>query len=224
MNGRQSTVLGNWSAIVLAAGGSRRFGADKLCADLAGEPVLRRTAGAICSVGFGETIVVGGAQLDTVKAMLAGLPCKVVHASNWASGISASIRVGIEALRRESEGLFLFLGDMPLVPSGLYEELAALAKSVSYAARPLHGDVPGHPVAFAKEAWADVMALTGDEGAGSLLRGVGAKIGYLPTRDEGTILDVDTPAELARAERLWKSRFTSDIIDSAISRGDLPKP
>ena len=224
MSELQGTALNNWSAIVLAAGGSRRFGAHKLLADLAGEPVLRRTAGAICAVEFRETIVVVGAEIDAVRATLAGLSCKVVHASNWSEGISASIRVGIEALQPGCEGLFLFLGDMPLAPSGFCAELAHLAKSSGYAARPLRGDVPGHPVAFVDEAAADLMALTGDQGAGSLLRGAGPRIGYLPTTDEGVILDVDTPADLDRARWLWKSRFTSDMIDSAMSRGDLPRP
>ncbi len=217
-------ALNNWSALVLAAGGSRRFGTPKLLADLAGEPVIRRTAGAICAAGFGETMVVSGADHAVVRATLTGLPCKVVHAPNWAAGISASIRAGIEALQHEYEGLFLFLGDMPLVPNGLCEELADLAKRTGYAARPLRGDVPGHPVAFVNAAAVDLMALTGDAGAGSLLRGAGAKLGYLPTTDEGAVLDIDTPAALTRAERLWKSRFTSDMIDSAMSCGDLPRP
>lgn len=220
----QGIKLNNWSALVLAAGGSRRFGSHKLLADMAGEPVLRRTAGGICAVGFCETIVVTGAKHDEMRATLVGLPCKAVHAVDWEEGISASIRVGIAALRCEWEGLFLFLGDMPLVPNGLCAKLADLAKSSGYAARPFCGDVPGHPVAFVNEAAADLMALTGDEGAGPLLRGVRAKIGYLPTTDEGAILDVDTPADLACAKRLWKSRFTSDMIDSAMSRGDLPRP
>lgn len=217
-------VLNNWSALVLAAGGSRRFGTPKLLADLAGEPVIRRTTDAICAVGFRETIIITGAEHAEVRAALAGLPCKVVHAPNWVEGISASIRAGIEALQHEREGLFLFLGDMPLVPNGLCEELADLAKSSGYAARPMRGDVPGHPVAFVNAAAADLMALTGDAGAGSLLHRAGAKIGYRPTADEGAVLDIDTPAALACAERLWKSRFTSDMIDSAISCGAFPKP
>lgn len=217
-------ALNSWSALVLAAGGSRRFGTHKLLADLAGQPVLRRTADTVCAAGFRETIIVTGAEYETVRSMLADLPCKVEYAPNWAEGISASIRAGIEALQHERDGLFLFLGDMPLVPSGLCEELADLAKSANYAARPMRSDVPGHPVAFTNTAAADLMALTGDEGAGALLRGAGPRIAYLPTTDEGTVLDVDTPADLARAERLWKSRFTSNIIDSAMSCGDLPRP
>jgi molybdenum cofactor cytidylyltransferase len=220
----QSNPLHNWSALVLAAGGSRRFGAHKLLADLAGEPVVRRTAAAICTVGFCETIIVTGAEHDAVTAAVTGLPCNVVHAADWAEGISASIRAGVEASRQEREGLFIFLGDMPLVPVGLCAELAALALSSSYAARPIYGDVPGHPVAFVRKAEADLMVLTGDEGAGSLLSRTGAKIGYVPTNDEGAILDVDTPAELALAGRLWNARFTSVMIDSAMSRGDLPRP
>lgn len=224
MNERPGTTLNNWSALILAAGGSRRFGAPKLLADLAGEPVLRRTAGAICTAGFSETLVVAGADYPATAAALAGLPCTVVHAPDWAQGISASIRAGIAALPHDREGLFLFLGDMPLVPCTLCEELADLVKRTGYAARPLRGDVPGHPVAFASAAVADLMTLTGDAGAGSLLRRAGAKLGYLPTTDAGATLDIDTPAALACAERLWKSRFTSDMIDSAMSCGDLPKP
>lgn len=224
MSALDGTALHNWSAIVLAAGGSRRFGAHKLLADLAGEPVARRTVSAICCAQLRETMVVVGAQHDAVRAALEGLRCNVVHVPNWAEGISASIRAGIGALQPGWEGLFLFLGDMPLVPVGICAELADLAKVSGCAARPLHGDVPGHPVAFLREAAADLMALAGDQGAGSLLRGAGSRLGYLPTADEGAILDVDRPADLARAQWLWKSRLTSDMIDSAMSRGDLPKP
>lgn len=224
MSALPGTALNNWSAIVLAAGGSSRFGAHKLLADLGGEPVLRRTVAGICAAGFCETIVVVGAEHVAVAASLEGLACKAVKASDWPDGISASIRVGIEALRYKSNGLFLFLGDMPLVPIDLCANLAGLAKKSGYAARPKFGDVPGHPVAFVQEALPDLLALAGDEGARSLLRGTGAKLGYLPTMDEGAILDVDTPSDLARAERLWKSCFTSDRIDSAMSRGVLPSP
>jgi molybdenum cofactor cytidylyltransferase len=224
LTGPQGNPLHNWSALVLAAGGSRRFGAHKLLADLAGEPVVGRTVAAICAVGFCETIIVTGAEHDAVSAALGGLPCKVVQAADWAEGISASIRAGITALRQDREGLFIFLGDMPLVPVGLCAELADLALRSGYAARPLCGDVPGHPVAFVRKAEADLKALTGDEGAGSLLSRAGAKIGSVPTSDEGAILDVDTPDELALAERLWNARFTSVMIDSAMSRGDLPRP
>lgn len=193
-------------------------------ADLVGEPVLRRTTTAVCAAEFCETIIVVGADYDAVGATLQGLPCRVVHASDWMEGVSASIRVGIQALRHDAEGLFLFLGDMPLAPIGLCDELAELAKRSGYAARPFLDDFPGHPVAFVDTALPDLLALTGDEGAGSILRGIGPKLGYLPTTDEGAILDVDTPSDLARAERLWKSRLTSDMIDSAMSRGDLPRP
>jgi molybdenum cofactor cytidylyltransferase len=224
LNGLHGTALKNWSAIVLAAGGSSRFGAHKLLADLAGEPVLRRTVAAVCSGEFVETIIVAGADYGAVAEALTGLPCKIVHASDWAAGISTSIRVGIEALQREQKGLFLFLGDMPQAPVHLCHELANLAQRSGFAARPMYGDVPGHPVAFVNAALPALLALTGDEGAGSILRGAGPKLAYLPTTDEGAILDVDTPSDLARAERLWKSRFTSDMIESAISRGDLPKP
>ena len=213
--------LKNWSAIILAAGGSSRFGAHKLLAELAGEPVVAQTVGAVCAAGFGDTIVVTGAEHDALSAALSAMPCRLVHGADWNEGISASIRAGVSAFPNKREGLFLFLGDMPLVPLPLCEELALLAASSGYAARPLLGDVPGHPVAFMADAVTDLMALTGDEGAGSLLRGAGTKLAYLPTADEGAILDVDTPADLAAAERAWKSRFTSETRSTAQYRAAI---
>jgi molybdenum cofactor cytidylyltransferase len=224
LNHQPRAELKNWSALILAAGGSRRFGADKLLADMVGEPVLARTVRAVSAVGFGEVAVVTRDEDKPLSAALSGLSCLIVHALNWEEGIAASIRAGVSALHHNSDGLFLFLGDMPLVPVELCKELADLAKTSGYAARPLCGDVPGHPVAFVAGALGDLISVKGDEGAGSLLRSAGARLAYLPTTDEGAILDVDTPEDLAAAERLWKSRFTSEMMDSAMSRGDLPKP
>lgn len=127
--------------------------------------MIRRTVAGICAAGFCETIVVAGAEHSAVAASLQGLACKLVKASNWSVGMSASIRVGIEALRHDADGIFLFLGDMPLVPVALCEELARLAEQSGYAARPLHGDLPGHPVAFARSAVPDLTRLSGDTGA-----------------------------------------------------------
>jgi len=125
-------------------------------------------------------------------------------------------------LPETGEGAFLFLGDMPLVPMNLCPDLAAMARQSGYAARPrVHGK-PGHPVCFLRNAMPDLLRLTGDRGAGEVLKG--RPVAYLDTADEGALLDIDDAASLALAESIWKSRATSATTDSAISRGALPKP
>jgi molybdenum cofactor cytidylyltransferase len=150
---------------------------------------------------------VTGAEHEAIADAVSGYDCRLIHATDWQDGVSASIRAGVAAIGQPVDGLFLFLGDMPLVPVQLCDELTSLALANGYAARPISGDVPGHPVCFVERAIPDLLALTGDAGAGALLRG--RQIAYLPTAEIGATLDVDTPADLAAAQREWKSRYTS---------------
>lgn len=213
-----------WSALILAAGAGRRFGGGKLLADLGGAPVIRRTAEQVFGVEFGEVVVATGADHAVIAAALEGLACRVVPAPDWQEGMAASLRAGLAALGTPAKGVFVFLGDMPLVPVALCPQLAAMAETVGYAARPRVGGKPGHPAAFTRAALPDLASVTGDVGAAALLGGRQQGVGYLDTDTTGAVLDIDTPADLAAAERAWNSRATSATSDSAMSRGALPKP
>jgi len=220
--------LHGWSALILAGGAGRRFvsggGGGKLLADIAGAPVIRRVGEAVAGAGFAEMIVVTGADDARIRAALAGLPCRILHAPDWAEGMAASLRCGIAALGDKAEGVCVFLGDMPLVSVGLAASLAEAATEAGYAARPLFEGQPGHPVAFTRAAFADLMTLTGDQGATPLLRERASEVAYLDTADSGALLDIDTPADLAAAARAWNACATSATSDNATSRGALPKP
>lgn len=215
-------AMPGWGAVILAAGAARRFGAPKMLAMLDGVPVIRRTAEAVVAAGFDDVVVAAGAQYAAIAEALAGLDCRIIEAPDWEEGIAASIRAGSAALEAVDRGMFLFLGDMPLVPIALCAPLAALAEASGYAARPSVSGKPGHPVCFVRSAMADLAMLHGDGGAAAMLRR--KDVAYMPTDDSGTLLDIDAPDDLAAAERAWKSRTTSATSDSAISRGALPKP
>lgn len=216
-------TLQGWGALVLAAGAGRRFGGGKLLADLDGAPVIRRTTQAVLAAGFSDVIVATGDQHRGIVGTLDGLACRIVHTPGWEEGMAASIRTGSAALMPGSKGLFVFLGDMPLVPAGLCGELARLAQDSGYAARPRVAGRPGHPVCFVGDAVRDLASLESDQGAAHILKRR-TDVAYLDTDETGAILDIDTPEDLAIIERAWKSRATSATSESAISRGALPKP
>lgn len=216
--------MDGWSALILAAGAGRRFGGSKLLADLAGAPVIRRTAEAVLSAGFGEVVVATGADHPAIVTALDGLVCRIVPAPDWQEGMAASLRAGLAALGSPERGVFVFLGDMPLVPVALCGPLAALAAQAGYAARPRVGGQPGHPAAFTRAALPDLARLTGDTGAATLFKGRGEGVAYLDTADTGAVRDIDSPADLAAAVAAWNACATSATSDSAISRGALPKP
>lgn len=217
-----------WAALILAAGAGRRFAQDggggKLLAPLGGAPVIRRTADAVLAAGFDDLVVATGADHDGILPALEGLACRIVPAPDWQDGMAASLRAGLAALGTPDKGLFVFLGDMPLVPVGLCAELGELALREGYAARPRVGGKPGHPVAFTRAALPDLASLTGDVGAAALLKGRECGVGYLHTAASGALLDIDSPADLATAELAWNACATSATSESATSRGALPKP
>jgi molybdenum cofactor cytidylyltransferase len=219
--------LRGWSALILAGGAGRRFGANelggKLLSPLAGAPVIRRVADTVAGAGFAEVVAVTGADDAGIRAALAGLACRITHAPDWAEGMAATLRTGIAALAPETRGVCVFLGDMPLVPVDLCPALTAAAAQAGYAARPRCQGLPGHPVAFTRAAFADLAQLTGDQGATVLLK-ARTDIAYIDTGDAGALLDVDAPDDLAAVVAAWNALPTSATSDSATSRGALPKP
>jgi molybdenum cofactor cytidylyltransferase len=217
-------ALDGWGALVLAAGAGRRFGGAKMLASLDGAPVIRRTVDAVLAAGFAEVVVATGAQHEAVAAALEGLSCRIVPVAGWKEGMAASLRTGIAAMVGGQKGLFVFLGDMPMVPTDLCAPLAAMAATSGYAARPVLAGKPCHPVCFTAAALPDLRALQGDQGAAQVLGRKTEGVAYLETDAIGAVLDIDSPGDLACAERAWKSRATSATSDSAMSRGVLPKP
>ena len=201
--------VSGWSALILAGGAGRRFGGNgaggKLLADLGGAPVIRRVADAVLGVGFAEVVSITGAADANIRRALAGADVFISHAPDWAEGMAASLRAGVAALAPDSEGVCILLGDMPLVPMGLCGPLVEAAQAAGYAARPRCGGRPGHPVAFTRAAFADLMALEGDQGATALLKARPQQVAYLDTADKGVLLDIDTPEDLAAAVTAWKA-------------------
>jgi len=216
--------LHGWSALILAGGAASRFGGGKLVADMAGAPVIRRVTEAVAAADFDELIVVTGAENARIRAALCGMNVHIINAPDWAEGMAASVRCGVAALAPETNGVCVFLGDMPLVPVALCEMVTAAALKAGYAARPRFEGKPGHPVAFTRAAYPDLMMLKGDQGANTLLRRRDGDVAYCDTDDSGALRDIDTREDLVAVTRAWKRCATSATSESAISRGALPKP
>jgi len=189
-------------AVVLAAGSASRFGADKLMARFRGEPLLAHAIRAARAAPVARVIVIAGPKVEVgewPEEWPGGAPVGVVRIASAA--LSDSLKAGIAAAEAEDdcEGAFVFLGDMPLVPHGAAQALAD-ALGANYAAVVRHQGQQGHPVLLARRAFADVMALTGDAGAGKLLK-ARADVATLDWPEPGVRIDIDRREDLARIER-----------------------
>jgi molybdenum cofactor cytidylyltransferase len=183
---------GSFAAIVLAAGRGERFapdgGGSKLAAPLAGQPLLDHAVRAALAAPVREVIVVGRPGTGVIADP------RVRFVALASTALSDSLRAGLAAAG-DSMGAFVFLGDMPLIPPDMAARLAAVIGE-GPAALPEWHEQPGHPVLLARSAFALADGLTGDEGLGRVLRGL-AGVVRMPVEDEGVILDIDRPGDLA---------------------------
>lgn len=181
-------------AIVLAAGSARRFGGDKLAALLDDEPLLHHAIRAARDAPVERVVVVARPGLDTGDWQ--GAP-RVETLLIDSEALSASLLTGLGAAG-EAEQIFVFLGDMPLVPHGLAAELAERIGD-AFAVQPVHEDKPGHPVLLSHRAMRAAATLRGDEGLGRILRARDDVLHY-PCADPHILLDIDRREDLARIE------------------------
>ena len=189
------------AAVVLAAGRSTRMGpANKLLAEVEGQPMVRQVAQAALRSQADPVIAVTGHEQEAVAAALAGEAVTLVHNPDYAAGLSASLHRGLAAVPEAADGVVVCLGDMPGVSAAVIDRLIA-------AFDPLEGRaicVPtwqgkrGNPVLLARRFFAEVQTISGDVGAKPLLGEYPELVAEVPMPDDAVLSDIDTPDALAR--------------------------
>jgi 2-C-methyl-D-erythritol 4-phosphate cytidylyltransferase len=125
------------AAVIVAAGRSRRMGFDKLAADLAGEPVLRRSVRRLMAVPEIHRVVVV-CDPGRFEALLGGGFDKPLVRVDGGAERQDSVFAGLGALAAEDEGVAVHDGARPLVrPADVSAAIAtAAAHGAATLARP----------------------------------------------------------------------------------------
>jgi molybdenum cofactor cytidylyltransferase len=191
----------SFEAIVLAAGLGSRFGGGKLLSAWKGGVLLEGALGAAHAAPVRKVTVVTGADADAIGAVARAFnpAIEVVHAADFAEGIGASLRAGIASLPADTDGAFIFLGDMPRVPTVILHQMAEVLLAGAEAAAPVFRGRRGNPVLLGRALFPELMALTGDAGARDLLQAMGARLALIESPDDGVLFDVDEPSDLPQA-------------------------
>jgi len=191
------------TAIVLAAGASRRFGSPKLVAPIAGRPMLQHALDALAAAGIDDIVVVLGEHAAGIEASITWRAERRVANPRPQDGLSSSLRVGLDAAAEDPgiEAVLVVPGDQPTVRPSVIRSVIETAERedrpivrVRYA-----GDDAPNPVLIRRSAWALAAGLHGDRGLGPLLDARPELVAEV--RVEGRNPDVDTPADLALARR-----------------------
>lgn len=181
--------------LLLAAGRSARFGADKLVAPLRGVAVVRRSAEPLAAAVDLLHVVVRPCAPE-VGAALHGIATRLVENPDAAEGMASSIRHGVASLPPGCECVIVAHGDQPFVrPEVIAALVARWRESGAGAVAPMYRDGRGNPVLFGRALFGELLALTGDAGARSLLQRLGDRLALVDVEGDAPA-DVDTPEAL----------------------------
>lgn len=190
-----------FGCIILAAGASSRMGQPKQLLPLAGRPLLGRTVEAALASAAWPVVVVLGADAEKIRPILARHPILIAENPAWAEGMASSLRTGIAMLQQFSRSLdaaLVTLCDQPAFSAEVIARLVARQQASGrsiVAARYL--DRNAAPALFLREHFAALAALTGEEGARTLLN---ARADSVASEELPELaLDLDTPADYAAA-------------------------
>lgn len=200
------------TAVVLAAGESRRMGANKLLLPWGETTVLGRTLANLRATAVHELLLVTGYERERIMAAIVGVAedtvetgqqLRTIHNRDYASGMLASVQAAIRALPASSDAVLVLLGDQPMVaPNTIDRLLYAYAASPAGLIVPYYNGRRGNPVLIDRRYFDELLALPADAAPRALLARHHDDLVAVPVEDEAILHDLDRPEEY----EYWRPR------------------
>lgn len=179
--------------ILLAAGAGKRFGADKLAAELDGETLLDRAVQAMLGAGLDPVIVV--VAPGTERPVPDGV--RAVVNEDAGQGMATSVQAGLAALRDAPEvtAAVVAPADQPWCGTAVYRRLIdGYRRSGEPLIVAAFDGALRNPVLLRRDQWGLSQRIHGDVGLSAVVRRLTPLA--VECSDAGSIADVDTPADL----------------------------
>src|ERR1700737_4360559 len=188
------------AAVILSGGASRRMGTPKALLPYQGGTFLEHLLMVTDHPRIGWRRVVLGADAGAIVAGAEFRADEVVINQNWAEGQLSSIQAGVRSLPGETDGMLLCLIDHPLISRALVGELVErFYLSGKAIVLPVYKGQRGHPVIFAARLYEELLSAPLETGARAVVWAHREEVCEMETNEEGCILNLNDPDELARA-------------------------
>ncbi len=214
MSAQAGLGAGRVTGLILAAGRSARMGeaTNKMIVEVDGLPLVAWPVDAMVEAGIHSPLVVTGFQPEAVRAALSDRACVFSHHADWAVGMGASLAFGVRQVMAEetrseasSDAMLIGLGDLPGLRASAIDDILAAARSEGVHEQiviPTFEGRRGHPVLFGRAFWPGLAALSGDEGAKTIVATAGEGVVEVEVETDAIFADLDTPEDLAA----WRAR------------------
>jgi len=186
------------SAIVLAAGESKRMGRPKQLLAWQGKTLLRHVLESLMKSDADEIILVLGHEAEAIRKGLTEFQIKIVINPDYKQGMASSLRQGLLAMNPTSEAFLVLLADQPGIGPEIMNRMIRdfqRADPKRGIVRPVYQGLRGHPVLIGVQYLQEALQLQGDVGARQILMNHPEDIIEIEVDQDVVLKDIDTPEE-----------------------------
>ena len=217
------------SAIVLAAGESKRMGRPKQMLAWRGKTLLRHVLESLIHSDVDEIVLVLGHEAEAIGKSLSDLletfesriperkmssarrnhdfhrpHIEIVINQDYTQGMASSLQAGLRALDPKSEAFLVILADQPGIGPEIINRMIRGFREADPRrgiVRPLYRGRGGHPVLIGARYLEEALQLHGDVGARQILSDHPGDILEIDVDQDAVLRDIDTPAEYEKLTR-----------------------
>ncbi len=198
-------------AVILGAGLSRRMGSEKLLLPIGRKRILEKTIDGVAE-SFGNVIVIVTrnvilGSIETGKGLI------YLVNDQPELGQSTSLKIAVAYLAKhypECQGILVFLGDQPLVSRKLVRQIEqAIMKNPTSIIMPEYKGQKGHPVAFGKCWFNELLTVSGDAGGRGIIKEHTEALIKIQG-DRTCVMDADTPEDYRRLLEYYEKEWSEN--------------
>jgi molybdenum cofactor cytidylyltransferase len=181
------------AGLILAAGESSRMGQDKALLTYRGRTFLETIISILREADVSRVAAVLGHHAEEVQRGVKLEDMEVVINPEYRRGQTSSLQAGLRALESaDLEAVVLCLVDHPLISADTVRALvASFRRSGAPVVIPTFQNQRGHPVLVARALFDELLRLSPDEGANTVIRKYRDATQLVEVNDSGILLDVD---------------------------------
>ena len=183
------------SAIVLAAGQSKRMGGDnKLTKKYNKKYLINHILDTLVKSKIEKIIVVLGFQSSKVRrTIVINKKINFIFNKNYKSGIASSIKTGLKRISKKNIGFLIVQADMPLISKKIIDSLYyAIKNNSKEIVAPIYKRNMGNPIGFKRSMTRILNKTIGDSGAKKMIKRNKKNLGLIRVNSKSIFKDFNT--------------------------------
>jgi molybdenum cofactor cytidylyltransferase len=194
------------SAILLAAGESRRMKSFKPLLPFAGKTFIECCADNLLASRAAEIVVVTGHRHQDICRQIGNRPVRIVYNPDYQQGMSTSIKRGLAVISNSAQAVMIALADQPLITSAIFNQLIEAYESTRpLLVIPIHGARRGHPIIIDLRLKDEVIAMDPAQGLRQVVHAHESDVAYVESASDSVLIDFDYPEDYWRLIRQQNS-------------------